>query len=110
MDDPRAQCIRELDEHLRKNPTADVAIMTPGIAALGQDAADRIIKTITTFDDFCCANDSDEDHDAGSFEAEGRTISFKIDHYERPANAPSSDSIGLTDRVRIITVMLAEEN
>jgi hypothetical protein len=24
----------------------------------------------------------------GSFEAEGRTISFKIDHYERPANAP----------------------
>jgi hypothetical protein len=26
--------------------------MTPGIAALGQEAADRIIKTITTFDDF----------------------------------------------------------
>jgi hypothetical protein len=110
MDDLRAQRIRTLDDHLRKNPTSDIAIMTPGIAALGQEATDRIIKTITTFDDFCCANHPTEDHDAGSFEAEGRTISFKIDHYERPANALSSESAGLTDRVRIITVMLAEEN
>jgi hypothetical protein len=50
------------------------------------------------------------DHDAGSFEAEGRIIVFKIDDYERSANALSSESTGLTDRVRIITVMLAEEN
>jgi Protein of unknown function (DUF3768) len=110
MDDLRAQCIRTLDDHLRKNPTADVAIMTPGIAALGQEATGRIIKTITTFDDFCCANDPGNEHDTGSFEAEGRIISFKIDHYERPANSPSSESAGLTDRVRIITVMLAEED
>jgi hypothetical protein len=32
--------------------TADVAIMTPGIAALGKEVVDRIIKTITVFDDF----------------------------------------------------------
>jgi hypothetical protein len=110
MDDLRSQCIQTIDDHLRKNPTADIAIMTPGIAALGQEATDRIIKTITTFDNFCCANDPNEDNRTGSFEAEGRIISFKIDHYERPANASSSDSTGLTDRVRIITVMLAEEN
>jgi Protein of unknown function (DUF3768) len=110
MDDLRAQCIRTLDDHLRKHPTADVAIMTPGIAALGQEAADRIIETITVFDDFCQANDPDEGHDTGSFEAEGRTISFKIDHYERPANSQATESTGLTDRVRIITVTLAEEN
>jgi hypothetical protein len=109
MDDLIAERIRALDDHLRKNPTADVAIMTPGIAALGQEAVDRIIKTITVFDDFCHANDPEEGHETGSFEAEGCTISFKIDHYERPANALSSESTGLTDRVRIITVMLAEE-
>jgi hypothetical protein len=109
MDDLIAERIRALDDHLRKNPTADVAIMTPGIAALGQEAVDRIIKTITVFDDFCHANDTEEGHETGSFEAEGCTISFKIDHYERPANALSSESTGLTDRVRIITVMLAEE-
>jgi Protein of unknown function (DUF3768) len=110
MDEHRAQCIRTLDDHLRKNPTADVAIMTPGIAALGQDAADRIIKTITTFDDFCCANDPGDEHDTGSFEAEGRTILYKIDHYERPPESPSPKPAHQMDRVRVITVRLAEEN
>jgi uncharacterized protein DUF3768 len=110
MDDLRAQCIRALDDHLQKNPTADIAIMTPGIAALGKEATDRIIKTITVFDDFCHAKDPDEGHDTGSFEAEGRTVLFKIDHYERPANSLSLESRCLSDRVRIITVMLAEES
>jgi Protein of unknown function (DUF3768) len=110
MDDLRAQCIRTIDDHLRKNPTADVAIMTPGIAALGQEATDRIIKTITVFDDFCHANDPGDKHDTGSFEAEGRIIAFKIDHYERPANSLALESRCLSDRVRIITVMLAEES
>jgi Protein of unknown function (DUF3768) len=109
MDDLRSQCIQTIDDHLRKNPTADVAIMTPGIAALGQEATDRIIKTITVFDDFCHANDPGDEHDTGSFEAEGHTISFKIDRYERPANSPSAEPTCLKDRVRIITVMLAEE-
>jgi hypothetical protein len=84
--------------------------MTPGIAALGQDAADRIIKTITVFDDFCHANDPGDEHDTGSFEAEGRTILYKIDHYERPPESPSPQPADQTDRVRIITVRLAEEN
>jgi hypothetical protein len=110
MDDLRTQCIRTIDDHLRKNPTADVAIMTPGIAALGQEATDRIIKTITVFDDFCHANDPGDEHDTGSFEAEGRTVVFKIDHYDRPAGSPSRESRCLNDRVRIITVMLAEES
>jgi hypothetical protein len=110
MNDPIAERIRALDDHLRKNPTADVAIVTPGIAALGQEAADRIIRTITAFDDFCCANDPDEDHDTGSFEAEGRTISFKIDHFERAPESAAPELAGQLDRVRIITLMLAEEN
>jgi len=109
MDDLRAQCIRTLDDHLRKNPTADVAIMTPSIAALGQDATDRIIKTITVFDDFCHANDPGDEHDTGSFEAEGRTIVFKIDHFERAPKSPAPELADQMDRVRIITVMLAEE-
>jgi Protein of unknown function (DUF3768) len=108
--DPRTQRIRALNDQLRKHPTSDIAIMTPGIAALGQEAANRIIKTITTFDDFCHANDPGEDHDTGSFEAEGRTIVFKIDHYERPVESPSPAPSVQTDRVRVITVRLAEEN
>ena len=108
MDDLIAERIRALDDHLRKNPTADVAIMTPGIAALGREAFDRIMKTITAMADICHDYEPDEDHHIGSFPSEGRLISFKIDHYERPAR--SRERTGQTDRVRVITVMLAEEN
>jgi hypothetical protein len=110
MDDLRSQCIRTIDDHLRKNPTADVAIMTPAIAALGQEAADRIIKTITVFDDFCQANGTVDERDTGSFEAEGRIISYKIDHYERPPESPSLEPNDQMDRVRVITVRLAEDD
>ena len=110
MEDLREQCIRTIDDHLRKNPTADVAIMTPGIAALGQEATDRIIKTITVFDDFCHTNDPGDEHDTGSFEAEGRTVVFKIDHFERARESPPPEPADQMDRIRIITVMLAEES
>jgi hypothetical protein len=32
-------------------------VMTPGIAALGQEPAARIVKTIEVYDDLCHAND-----------------------------------------------------
>jgi hypothetical protein len=110
MDDLRSQCIQTIDDHLRKNPTADVAIMTPGIAALGQEATDRIIKTITVFDDFCHAHDPGDEHDTGSFEAEGHTILYKIDHYERLPESPTPKPADQMDRVRVIAVSLAEDD
>jgi Protein of unknown function (DUF3768) len=74
--DPRTARIRALNDELRHNLAAGVAVMTPGVAALGQEAVDRIVKTIAVFDDFCHANDPYEEHDFGSFEAEGHTIFF----------------------------------
>jgi Protein of unknown function (DUF3768) len=86
-----------------------VAVMTPGIAALGEEAVARIVKTIAVFDDFCHANDPHEEHDFGSFEAEGHTIFFKIDYFDRNLKYHSPDPAdpGLT--VRVITIMLADE-
>jgi hypothetical protein len=110
MDDLRTERVRTLEDYLQKNPTADVAIMTPGIAALGREAADRIIKTITVFDDFCHAHDPGDEHDSGSFEAEGHTILYKIDHYERLPESPTPKPADRTDRVRVITVRLAEDD
>ena len=86
-----------------------VAVMTPGIAALGQEATARIIKTIAVFDDFCHANDPHEEHDFGSFEAEGHTIFFKIDYLDRSLNYQSPDPTDPAVTVRVITVMLADE-
>ena len=64
--------IRALNDELRANFADGMAVMTPGIAALGPEAVDRIVKTIAVFDDFCHANDPHEEHDFGAFEAEGR--------------------------------------
>jgi len=37
--------IRALNDELRQHVHAGIAVITPGIAALGQEAVDRIVKT-----------------------------------------------------------------
>src|SRR6202040_4018012 len=107
--DPRTVRIRALNDELRQNLAGGVAVMTPGVAALGQEAVDRIVKTIAVFDDFCHANDPYEEHDFGSFEAEGHTIFFKIDYFDRNLKYLSPDPSDPVVTVRVITVMLADE-
>ena len=66
-------------------------MITPGVAALGQAAVARIIKTIAVFDDFCQANDPYGEHDFGAFEAEGHTIFFKVDYFDSELTHYSPD-------------------
>jgi len=101
--------IRALNDDLRKNLIGGSAIMTPGIAALGPEAIDRIVKTIAVYDDFCHANDPYEEHDFGSFEAEDKTIFFKIDYYDRTLTCHSPNPADPSVTERVITVMLADE-
>jgi Protein of unknown function (DUF3768) len=56
------------------------------------------------FDDFCHANDPHEEHDFGSFEAEGHTIFFKIDYFDRNLKYHSPDPTDPAVTVRVITV------
>ena len=107
--DPRTVRIRALNDELRQNLAGGVAVMTPGVAALGQEAVDRIVKTIAVFDDFCHANDPYEEHDFGSFEAEGHTIFFKIDYFDPTLTAHSPDPSDPAVTKRVITIMFAEE-
>jgi Protein of unknown function (DUF3768) len=107
--DARTQRIRALNDQLRQNLATGVAVMTAGVAALGEEATARIIKTIAIFDDFCRANDPHEEHDFGSFEAEGHTIFFKIDYLDRSLSYHSPDPTDPAVTVRVITVMLADE-
>ena len=107
--DARTQHIRSLNDQLRQNLATGVAVMTPGVAALREEATARIIKTIAVFDDFCHANDPHEEHDFGSFEAEGHTIFFKIDYFDRSLSYHSPDPTDAAVTVRVITVMLADE-
>jgi hypothetical protein len=101
--------IRDLNDDLRRTLTGGMAMMTPGVAALGRAAVERIVKTIALFDDFCHANDPHEEHDFGSFEAEGHVILFKIDYYDQNLTYHSPDPADPAVTRRVITIMLAEE-
>jgi hypothetical protein len=105
----QAHRIRQLNDDLRKYLIGGGAVITPGIAALGQEAVERLVQTVAVFDDFCHANDPYEEHDFGSFQAEGKTIFFKIDYYDRTLNYLSPDPADPSVTERVITIMLADE-
>jgi uncharacterized protein DUF3768 len=98
-----------LNDRLRQDLSTGLAVMTPGIAALGPDAVDRIVKTVSVYDDFCHANDPHEEHDFGAFDAEGQRIFFKIDYYDNSLSAHSPDPADPSVTRRVITIMLANE-
>jgi Protein of unknown function (DUF3768) len=101
--------IRALNDDLRQHLIGGSVVITPGIAALGREALDRIVKTIGMYDDFCRANEPYGEHDFGSFEVEGKTIFFKIDYFDRTLTHHSTDPADPSVTERIITIMLAEE-
>ena len=106
---PTTERIRELNDNLRHTLTGGMAMMTPGIAALGPEAVARIVKTIAAFDDFCHANDPHHEHDFGSFDADGHVIYFKIDYFDHTLTYHSPDPSDPAVTRRVITIMLAEE-
>ena len=67
------------------------------------------MRTIRVYDDFCAANDPHEEHDFGSFEANGQTIFFKIDYYDPALCMHSVDPSDPTVTRRVLTIMLADE-
>jgi uncharacterized protein DUF3768 len=107
--DTKTARIRALNDQLRQNFADGIAVMTPGVAALGAEAVARIVKTIAVFDDFCHANDPHEEHDFGSFEADGQMIYFKIDYFDQNLSMHSPDPADPSVTHRVITIMLAEE-
>ncbi len=101
--------IRTLNDDLRQHLLSGGAVITPGVAALGQEILDRIVQTIAVFADFCQANDPYEEHDFGAFDVDGTTIFFKIDYYDKTLTHGSPDPGDPAVTERIITIMLADE-
>jgi hypothetical protein len=107
--EPKTARIRALNDEMRQRLIGGMAVMTPGIAALGPEAVARIVKTIAVYDDFCHANDPHEEHDFGAFEADGHMIFFKIDYYDKALACLSPNPANASVTERVITIMLAEE-
>ncbi len=87
----RQQCICALNDELRQHLLGGAAVITPGVAALGQQAVERIMQTIAVYDDFCHENDPYQEHDFGAFDAEGARIFFKIDYFDKALQHHSPD-------------------
>lgn len=101
--------IRTLNDQLRRHLMGGRAVMTPGIAALGSEAVQRLVQTIAVFDHFCTANDPHGEHDFGSFDFDGVEIFFKIDYFDKDFQFHSPDPGDPAVTERVITLMLAEE-
>lgn len=101
--------VRMLNDNLRRDLSEGTAVMTIGVAALGPELVERVVKAVATFDDFCTANDPHSEHDFGAFDVDGHRLFFKIEYYDRTLERHSPDPAdpGVTERV--ITLMLAEE-
>ncbi len=101
--------IAALNDDLRHHLLGGGAVMTAGIAALGQEAVLRLVRTIATFDDFSRANDPHGEHDFGKFDFDGVEVISKIDYYDPTMTGHSSNPADPKLTERVITVMLAEE-
>jgi hypothetical protein len=100
--------VRTLTDDTRKNPRGSGAIITAGIAALGIEVVERLVKTITVFDDFCNANDPHGKHD-GTFDFDGTIVMFRIDYYDKSLNSLSLNPADPSVTERVITIMRADE-
>jgi hypothetical protein len=105
----KVEKIRELNDELRRFLVGGLAVITPGVAALGPAQVQRIVQTIAVFDDFCHANDPYSEHDFGAFEVDGAQLMFKIDYYDSTMTQASPDPADPDVTERVITIMLAAE-
>ena len=107
--DQRTQRIRDLNDRFRKGIARGMYVMSPGISQLGDEAVDRIVKTVAALEAVVPADHSHEEHAVGTFEAEGRTMVFKIYCFDNDLKYQSPDPADPAVTVRVMEVMLDHE-
>ena len=107
--DEKITRIRKLNDELRCMARGGSIMLTRGVAALGEAAANEVLAEVASFRDFTEDNDPHGEHDFGSFELAGEKIFWKIDYYDLELTYGSPDPADPTVTARVMTVMLAEE-
>lgn len=84
-------------------------LITTGVAALGPEGVERVLRAVRTFDDFDGDNDPYGEHDFGALEVDGVRVFWKIDYFDRSLEFGSPDPVDPSVTTRVLTVMLAAE-
>ena len=105
--------IRKLNDRFR---TGDKTIpgswmMTAGVQVLLDNEAGKakLISMIADFNAFDEDNDPHHEHDFGAFDFAGQRLFWKIDHYARGMMHGSEDPADVTNTIRVLTIMRADE-
>jgi hypothetical protein len=101
--------IRLLNDNLRRHAVGGTVVVTQGLAALGAETKNAVLRAVATFDAFDPDNDPYEEHDFGALCVDGLSIFFKIDYYDPALEFHSPDPSDPSVTVRVLTVMLADE-
>jgi hypothetical protein len=89
--DQRTQRIRDLNNQFRKSIARGMYVRSPGISDLGEEAVDRIVKAVAALEAIYPTDHPHEEHALGTFEAEGRTMVFKIYYFDADLKCQSPD-------------------
>ena len=101
--------IRVLNDNFRSTFIGGQVVMTPSVAELPLDQKARVLLAVQGFADFDAGDDPYGEHDFGSFDHDGRTISWKIDLYDRDYKWYSPAPTDPAKTNRVLTILLAEE-
>ena len=84
-------------------------VMTNGVSSMGEEAVQKIIEAVQSFNNFTPENDPYGEHDFGKIIYDETSIYFKIDYYDPSLQYHSEDKTDLEKTVRVMTIMLASE-
>jgi Protein of unknown function (DUF3768) len=101
--------IRFWNDNLRTFHRGGKVLLTQGIAALDAATQDKIIKAVSSFDQFTSDNDPHHEHDCAILSVAGHRIMFKIDYYDPSMIHGSDDPSDPKVTARVMTIMLTEE-
>ena len=109
MDAEQRGRVRALNDLLRQTRTGGRIMLTSGVAALGPDGVEAVLRAVAQFDTWSAANDPYDEHDFGAVEAAGQRVFWKIDYLTPDLMAGAEDPADPRTCLRILTIMLASE-
>ena len=110
----KTEQIAELNDLLRTDPQKIPAwnrriVRTCGVDSLSEEDLRIVMGKVRNYKDFSEENDPYQEHDFGSFSHKDTKYFWKIDYYAPDMMHGSENPADLSQTVRVLTIMLANE-